>query len=191
MATYSYPEQDFKLREGDTCVRTDTTQTFGTMAAIDDGSAALLSRRPLNVIKFSFSYESSNPRQIMAGSPKTAFPYDNYLPALIEQPRYLFLVALNILSKFVLPFFIVLVGSCRILAALMPMPETAVHEYRDLVSGKHDVRLARQPAGVKPISKAFRVKKTSHLHLGLGVAALYAGHHSRANSGIDYVNHSW
>jgi uncharacterized protein len=35
-ATYSYPEQDFKLRQGDACVRTDTTQNFGTLGAIDE-----------------------------------------------------------------------------------------------------------------------------------------------------------
>lgn len=36
LATYSYPEQDFKLRENATCVRTDTTQIFGTLTAIDE-----------------------------------------------------------------------------------------------------------------------------------------------------------
>ena len=36
VATYRYPEQDFKLRQGDACVRTDTTQNFGTLGAIDE-----------------------------------------------------------------------------------------------------------------------------------------------------------
>lgn len=36
VATYSYPEQDFKLREGDACLRTDTTQNFGKLGAIDE-----------------------------------------------------------------------------------------------------------------------------------------------------------
>lgn len=36
LATYRYPEQDFKLREGSTCVRTDTTQTLGSIDHIDE-----------------------------------------------------------------------------------------------------------------------------------------------------------
>lgn len=36
VAIYRYPEQEFKLREGDTCLRTDTTQSFGTLIAIDE-----------------------------------------------------------------------------------------------------------------------------------------------------------
>ncbi len=35
VALYRYPEQEFKLREGDTCVRTDTTQTLGTIGVVD------------------------------------------------------------------------------------------------------------------------------------------------------------
>ena len=33
---YRYPEQQFKLREGDVCVRTDTSLYFGTVGAIDE-----------------------------------------------------------------------------------------------------------------------------------------------------------
>ncbi len=36
LATYRYPEQEFKLREDSTCVRTDTTQTFGTLSTINE-----------------------------------------------------------------------------------------------------------------------------------------------------------
>lgn len=43
-ATYRYPEQEFKLREGDTCVRTDTTQTFGKLDAIDEGNRTVTIR---------------------------------------------------------------------------------------------------------------------------------------------------
>lgn len=36
VATYRYPEQEFKLRGGDACVRVDTTEGFGTLGAIDE-----------------------------------------------------------------------------------------------------------------------------------------------------------
>lgn len=36
LAIYCYPEQEFRLREGDACVRTDTTLSFGTLAKIDE-----------------------------------------------------------------------------------------------------------------------------------------------------------
>lgn len=41
IATYRYPEQEFKLREGDTCIHTDTTQSFGTLDAIDENQRAV------------------------------------------------------------------------------------------------------------------------------------------------------
>jgi DNA polymerase III delta prime subunit len=44
VATYRYPEQDFKFREGDACVRTDTTQTFGTLVAIDEDQRSVTIR---------------------------------------------------------------------------------------------------------------------------------------------------
>jgi uncharacterized protein len=44
VATYRYPEQDFKLREGDACVRTDTTQNFGTLGAIDEDKLTITIR---------------------------------------------------------------------------------------------------------------------------------------------------
>lgn len=36
VAVYRYPEQEFKLREGNAVVRTDTSQSFGTLTAIDE-----------------------------------------------------------------------------------------------------------------------------------------------------------
>jgi uncharacterized protein len=36
IATYCYSEQEFKLREEDTCVRTDTTQILGTLGTINE-----------------------------------------------------------------------------------------------------------------------------------------------------------
>ncbi|MDO9225269.1 MAG: TM0106 family RecB-like putative nuclease [Pseudomonadota bacterium] len=41
VATYSYPEQEFKLRQGDACLRTDTTQNFGKLGAIDEDQRLL------------------------------------------------------------------------------------------------------------------------------------------------------
>lgn len=43
-ATYHYRAQEFKLREGDTCVRTDTTQTFGTLDVIDEDNRTVAIR---------------------------------------------------------------------------------------------------------------------------------------------------
>lgn len=43
-AIYRYPAQEFKLREGDACVRTDTTQTFGTLDVIDEDNRTVAIR---------------------------------------------------------------------------------------------------------------------------------------------------
>lgn len=41
LATYAYPAQEFKLRAGDACLRTDTTENFGTLSAIDENRQRL------------------------------------------------------------------------------------------------------------------------------------------------------
>lgn len=43
-ATYRYPEQEFKLREEAACLRTDTTQNFGTLDKIDEDQRTLVIR---------------------------------------------------------------------------------------------------------------------------------------------------
>ena len=40
-ARYTYPEQDFKLRSGDECVRTDTSESLGKLGDIDEGARTL------------------------------------------------------------------------------------------------------------------------------------------------------
>lgn len=40
-ARYTYPEQDFKLRSGDECVRTDTSESLGKLGDIHEGARTL------------------------------------------------------------------------------------------------------------------------------------------------------
>lgn len=44
VATYRYPEQDFKLREGDPCVRTDTAQNLGALGKVDEDQHTVVIR---------------------------------------------------------------------------------------------------------------------------------------------------
>jgi hypothetical protein len=44
VATYRYPEQEFKLREGDACFRTDTTQSMGALGAINENERTVIIR---------------------------------------------------------------------------------------------------------------------------------------------------
>ncbi len=41
VATYQYPEQEFKLREGSKCIRTDTTESLGEIDTIDEDKRIL------------------------------------------------------------------------------------------------------------------------------------------------------
>ena len=41
IATYRYPEQDFKLRQGDACIRTDTGRQLGTLVRVDENKLEL------------------------------------------------------------------------------------------------------------------------------------------------------
>ena len=61
-------------------------------------------------------------------------------------------------------------------AALMPMPEAAVHEDHRAILAKHDVGPARQPTVVQPVAEAPAEQKPPHQHLRFGVLAADGRH---------------
>ena len=61
-ARYTYPEQDFKLRSGDDCIRTDTFESLGKLGDIDEDARTL-------EIKISARKEAPASINISAGGP--------------------------------------------------------------------------------------------------------------------------
>ncbi len=62
--TYRYPEQEFKLREGDACVRTDTSSSVGTIGAIDEDQRTVqiyIGKKKENETPERFSISTSGP----------------------------------------------------------------------------------------------------------------------------------
>jgi hypothetical protein len=60
------------------------------------------------------------------------------------------------------------------------VPEAAVHENGDLMSGEDDVRLSRQRTGVKLVAKSGAVHTTPDVHFRLRIFAPYRRHISAA-----------
>ena len=64
----------------------------------------------------------------------------------------------------------------EILAAVMPMPEAAVHEYHRPVFSQHEVGMPWQSRMVEPIAEPTSEQVLPNHHLGLRVLALDGGH---------------
>jgi hypothetical protein len=62
----------------------------------------------------------------------------------------------------------------------MLVPETAMDEHDDPSTWEHQVRFARQPAFVQPVSQAGRVEIPAHQHLRTGVLRAHRAHGSAA-----------
>lgn len=70
----------------------------------------------------------------------------------------------------------------------MTVPEAAVHEKRDPVFGKHEIRRSRQVAAMKAEAIAESVGDPAHDELGIGVALAHAPHQRRPSLGADDVH---
>ena len=94
-AVYRYPEQDFKLRQGDPCVRTDTTQNFGTLSVIDEDSRTV-------TIRVGKGKEIPDAISVSAGGPIDTTPIKEALFRLADgllEGKHRFIAALDFLRK--------------------------------------------------------------------------------------------
>lgn len=71
--------------------------------------------------------------------------------------------------------------------AAMPMPEAAVYEHSDPLSGKHQIRPAREFPSIKAEPEAGSVEQRADGAFRVGVAAADAGHHPAARGRINDV----
>ena len=74
-------------------------------------------------------------------------------------------------------------------AALVAVPEAAVHEHGGLVLGQEQVRAPRQVLRVQAVAQAARVQRPTQRHLGLGVLAADRRHDPGARLAVNVVDH--
>ena len=102
---------------------------------------------------------------------KLAFPNGRNPPASTDESFFTTLVALDILSKFLLPEFSIRLRGGGISAAFMAMPETAMNEDCSSVLGENNVRLAWKVLPLsKRIAEAIGMQKSPDEKFRLGVA---------------------
>lgn len=71
----------------------------------------------------------------------------------------------------------------------MAMPKTTMDKYNGTILGKVEIRLAREVAGVEPVSEAFPEKRFSYYELRFRVLTTNTGHHSAARFLVDDIDH--
>ena len=100
-----------------------------------------------------------------------AFPDDQDLPAPAAQPADMLPVVRHVPGKFVRPELPVALGGGGALAALVPVPEAAMHEHHRAMPGQHDIRLAGEVRSLEPEAVASAVQQAADLTLRAGILA--------------------
>lgn len=94
----------------------------------------------------------------------SALPKLEYPPSLLEEQGTITGIPCDVLSEFLLPEAFTSARRCGVTAAWMPVPEAAVNENAEPVTGKHQIRPPRQPLLVEAIPEAVPMQQTPHLH---------------------------
>jgi hypothetical protein len=74
-------------------------------------------------------------------------------------------------------------------AALMAVPEAAMHEHYSAIFREHEIWAYPQQSGVEAVAQSGSVEKASETQLWSGMSSVYARHHPRAGLAIDDVHH--
>ena len=118
-----------------------------------------------------------------------AFPDDQDLPAHAAQPADMLPVVRHVPRKFVRPELPVALRGGGALAALVPVPEAAMHEHHRPVPRQHDVGLTGEVLHVEPEPVPRAVQQTADLPLRAGVLAPDLRHYSATCSYGQCVHH--
>jgi DNA (cytosine-5)-methyltransferase 1 len=123
------------------------------------------------------------------GLPQGTLPHCCHAPCTLQKVSTNGAVPSNICGKFRLPEL----GTGRwaggVTAPFMAMPEAAVHEDDCVKLGKHEVWPSRNPAGMKPETKAARVQGAPESEFRLRVLPPYSRHHPGPGLLINDIGH--
>jgi hypothetical protein len=121
---------------------------------------------------------------------QAASPNQCHTPTRLLKRLGLPLVATSVLSKLGEPILAMRGRNSRVPAALMAVPEAAMHEHDGAVFWEHKIGTPRQRPGMEAVAQSSSVEKASEPQLRRGIRLAHARHHPRARSGIDDVRHS-
>lgn len=85
---------------------------------------------------------------------------------MIEELSTITSVPCNILRKFLLPEAFTSARYRSVTASRMPVPEAAVNEDADSVTGKYQIRPAGKILLMKAVPETMPMQQPPHLHLG-------------------------
>jgi len=111
---------------------------------------------------------------------QSAFPNYGHAPSQIEQNIHMLSVAIDVLLKFMSPELFVGLRGCCVSAALMSVPEAAVHKNHSLVFGKHKVGRAGQFSHMKSITESSGKKAGAKCPFRPSIFSANTRHHAAA-----------
>lgn len=117
-----------------------------------------------------------------------ALPKLENTPTLLEQVGFVPEVSFHVLVEFQSPELFASLRSCGIPTAWVPVPEAALNENADFVTGKHHVWPTWKLSRMQSIPEAMPMQQLPDLHLGSCIAAANSGHHARPDFFTDYVH---
>lgn len=120
---------------------------------------------------------------------KLAFPNLDDMPSHVAQPDALVKVTPAVSLYLVPPECRVRLRQDIILASFMPVPKTAVHEDNRPILAENNIRTARQPPDMYPITESARKKKLPDNKFRLRVAPAYPRHAPMPLLWSQLVNH--
>lgn len=122
---------------------------------------------------------------------EAAFPYHGYAPARCPERFDIPGISLDILAELLLPEFRTGCRGRGVSAASMTMPETSMHEDRDVPFSHDYVRTTWKFSIMQAITEPGSVDRASQDHFRFGVLATNTGHHAGARYLVDNVSHVW
>lgn len=122
---------------------------------------------------------------------QAARPQCNHLPSVGAEQFFVLQVSFAVAVNLRLPEHRIGFRQYELPAALVPVPETAVDEYRRSVLAHHNVRLARHALDIQPVPVAVCPKPFPHRQFGLCPPAANMRHTAVALLRCQNIGHKY
>ena len=119
----------------------------------------------------------------------TAFPDNEDMPSRLIQCLVRISITTSIALKLGLPERRPGLWHRGIETIGMPMPETAVYKYRQIMARKNKIRRAREILAMQPEAVSTRMQILSKNKLRMSIPSLNGSHHAGASRGINNISH--
>lgn len=103
-------------------------------------------------------------------------PYNDYMPSHLCQLPLFFLVPFFVPIDLLLPKVGIRLRKSEVLTAIMSVPKAAVDKHTRAVLAQHNIRMARQPGVVQPVSESLPPQIFAHKYFWLRVRRANRSH---------------